>query len=605
MVRLIGELLRPHRRTVAVLVTAMLVQAVMSLAAPWPLKFVLDNVVGNHPVPHWIDLPRSGIDGRMTMAALAAGATVLIAVISGLAHYVVNYFVESIGQAVGNDLRIRTYRHLLHLSLGYFDHAQTGVLLSTMTSDVSTIQTFASLDTVSIIVDSLTLLGMLGVMFWLHWDFALIAAALLPFLVVTVARIRAAIQTSTQEVRRRQADMVATMHEGVSSVRVVQAFAREGLEEEKLARDSGRAADAALSARRVRALLSPVVTVPIAVCTGVVLWRGSALILAGAMTIGSLTVFIAYLARFFGPVQNLSIQTDTIAQTSVAVQRVLAILNTRPTVPERSDATEPHPFRGEIAFTGVAFGYEAESAVLRDVNFTVAPGERIGIVGATGSGKSTVVSLIPRFYDIDSGSITIDGTDVRDFTLHGLRSQIGFVLQDTVLFRGSVSDNIAFGRPGATHDEIVRAATQANAHEFVTRMPLGYQTVIGERGLTLSGGERQRIGIARALIRDNPILILDEPTAALDAESEDAVVEALQRLMADRTVITIAHRLSTIRDADKIIVLDGGVVTETGTHSQLLAMGRVYAELYRKQFRGDARRHTRRARARHDTAERR
>jgi len=268
----------------------------------------------------------------------------------------------------------------------------------------------------------------------------------------------------------------------------------------------------------------------------------------------------------------------------VGVDRVRAILDTDTIIPERADAIEPQPFRGEIAFDHVGFGYDPAAPVLRDVSFTIKPGQMVGVVGPTGGGKSTVVSLIPRFYDPHAGSVKIDGVDIRDYKLHGLRQHVGFVLQDTVLFRGTIRENIAYGRAGATEDEIIEAAKLANADEFIRRMPHGYDSPVGERGLTLSGGQRQRIGIARALIRNNPILILDEPTAALDTESEKLVIEALERLMKGRTVITIAHRLSTIRDADKIIVLKGGVVAEEGTHDQLLALNGVYAELHRIQY---------------------
>ena len=261
-----------------------------------------------------------------------------------------------------------------------------------------------------------------------------------------------------------------------------------------------------------------------------------------------------------------------------------AILDADAVIPEARDAVEPGPLRGEIAFDHVAFGYDAAAPVLSDVSFAIQSGQMVGIVGPTGGGKSTVVSLIPRFYDPSGGGVKIDGVDVRHYTLQGLRNQIGFVLQDTVLFRGSIRDNIAYGRPAATLEEVIEAARLANAHEFIERMPHGYDSPVGERGLTLSGGQRQRIGIARALIRNNPILILDEPTAALDTESEKLVIEALERLMKGRTVITIAHRLSTIRDADKIIVLKGGVVAEEGTHQQLLTLNGVYAELHRIQF---------------------
>jgi ABC-type multidrug transport system fused ATPase/permease subunit len=326
--------------------------------------------------------------------------------------------------------------------------------------------------------------------------------------------------------------------------------------------------------------------VTVSLCTAIVLWHGASLILIGTMTVGALTVFLSYLNKFFKPVQDLAKMTNAIAQAAVGVERIQAILETDTIIPEHPDAREPGATRGEIAFDHVAFGYNKDEPVLKDVSFTIKQGQLVGVVGTTGGGKSTVVSLIPRFYDPTSGCVRIDGVDIREYKLHPLREQIGFVLQDTVLFRGTIRDNIAYGRPGATQKEIEEAAKLANADEFISRMPHGYDTMVGERGLTLSGGQRQRIGIARAVIRNTPILILDEPTAALDTESERLVIEALERLMKGRTVITIAHRLSTIRDANTIIVLSGGVVAEQGTHQELLALGGVYAELHRIQVEG-------------------
>jgi len=563
------------------------VQTAMSLAGPWPLKVILDNVVGNHHLPKWMAdrlLPALGGESKMHIAALAAIFAVLIAVLSSIASYVANYYTESVGQWVAYDLRMRTYHHLQRLSLGYYDSHQIGNILSTITDDVATIQNFASSSTLGMVIDMLTIVGMLGLMFWLNWDFALIAVAVTPFLLFFVSRFKKAVKKATHEVRKRQADVVAVVQQGLESVRVVKAFGRQDLEEAELGEASRKTVDAALKARRVKSLLSPVVTVVVSLCTGYVLWRGSSLALRDVMTVGELTVFLSYLTKFFKPVQDLAKMTNSIAQAAVGVDRVRAILDTDTIIPERPNAIEPQPFRGEITFDHVAFGYEPAAPVLRDVSFTIKPGQMVGIVGPTGGGKSTVVSLIPRFYDANSGSVKIDGVDVRDYKLHGMRQHIGFVLQDTVLFRGAVRDNIAYGHPGATEDEIVQAAKLANADEFIRRMPHGYDSPVGERGLTLSGGQRQRIGIARALIRNNPILILDEPTAALDTESEKLVIEALENLMKGRTVIAIAHRLSTIRDANKIIVLKGGVVAEEGTHDELLALNGVYAELHRIQY---------------------
>jgi ABC-type multidrug transport system fused ATPase/permease subunit len=584
--RLASELLRPYHGWLIVILLAMLVETAMSLAAPWPLKVILDNVVGTHKAPEWLAPFQSSLFGhsKMQLAALAGIATVLIAALGAVASYIDNYYTESVGQWVAHDLRMRVYDHLQHLSLGYYDSHQTGALLSTITDDVKTIQGFASSATLGILVDILTIVGMLGVMFWLEFDFALMAVAVVPFLLLFVARLNRAVKRATHEVRHHQSDIVAVVQQGLESIRVVQAFGRQELEESRLYDVSRATTDAALAARRVKSLLSPAVTVVVALCTGFVLWRGTALVLADMMTVGALTVFLAYLSKFFKPVQDLAKMSNTLAQTAVAMERVQAILNTVAIVPERFDAREPESLKGAIVFDHVVFGYDPKIPVLRDVNFSIAPGQLVGIVGATGGGKSTVVGLIPRFYDPGAGRVLIDDIDLRDYKLQGLRSKIGFVLQDTVLFRGTVRDNIAYGRPDASEDEIVAAAKLANADEFIVRMPKGYDSMVGERGLTLSGGQRQRIGIARAIIRNAPILILDEPTAALDTESEKLVIDALERLMKGRTVITIAHRLSTIRDAHKIIVLKDGVVAEEGTHDELLAGGGFYAELYRVQI---------------------
>ena len=584
---LLLQLLRPRRRALAVILAAMLVQTVMSLAAPWPLKIVIDTVIGNRRQPEWINWLLTMLGGaahKGHIAVAAAIATVLIAVVTGAAMYAVSYFTESLSQSIGNDLRMRLYSHLQELSLAYYDTTRVGTILSTLTSDVQTIQSFASTATLNIVTNTLTVVGMIVVMLLCRWDFTLIAVAVTPLLFLFVLRVNKAVRTAVREVRTHQSDLTAILQEGLQSIQVVQAFGREDHQAAQVRAASMNTVTAWLNARRVSSLLSPIVGMAIALCTGLVLWRGSLLILAGTMTVGALTVFLAYLAKFFQPIRDLAQMTNTIAQVSVAFERVVALMDTDKVIPETATPTNPSQLHGEIIFHHVAFGYDPELPVLRDISVTIKPGEMVGIVGATGCGKSTIASLIPRFRDPDAGGITIDGVDVRDYALRKLRAQIGFVLQDTVLLRGTVRDNIGFGRPDATEDEIVEAAKLANAHEFITRMPNGYDSVVGDRGMTLSGGQRQRIGIARALIRDNPILILDEPTAALDAESEHLVVEAMERLVAGRTVIAIAHRLSTLRNADKIIVVEDGVVSEDGSHDHLLALDGVYAQLHHLQF---------------------
>jgi ABC-type multidrug transport system fused ATPase/permease subunit len=587
LLALIRSLVRPYRGPLALILLAMIVQTLMSVAAPWPLKIVLDNVVGSHRLAPWLDdllRPLLGHGSKMQIAAAAAIASVIIALLDALATYVANYYTTSVGQWVANDLRMRTYHHLQELSLGYYNKHQTGALLSTITADVQTIQTFASGSTLAIAVDMLTIVAMLAIMFWLNWDFTLIAIAVTPFMLLFVSRFKKAVKKATHEVRKQQSNIVAVVEQGLESAQVIKAFGREDLAQAELGVVSRATVDAALKARKVKALLSPVVSVTVALCVAIVLWRGSWLILRGAMTAGALIVFLAYLTKFFKPVQDLATMTNAIAQTAVGVERVQEILNADMVVPESPDAIEPQPFSGKITFKHVAFGYDADEPVLKDVSFTVEPGQMVGIVGPTGGGKSTIVSLIPRLYDPVGGTIEVDGVDVRNYKLQHLRNQIGYVLQETVLFAGTIRDNIAYGRAGATDEEIVEAAKLADADEFISKMPHGYDTLVGERGATLSGGQRQRIGIARAVIRNNPILILDEPTAALDTEAERSVIGALERLMKGRTVLTIAHRLSTIRDAHKILVLKGGVVAEQGTHDELMALNGVYADLYRVQF---------------------
>ena len=584
---LIWSLLKPYRSSLVIILAAMLVQTAMSVATPWPLKIILDNVVGEHKLPPWLDdflRPFMTSGAKMQIAAAAAIATILIALLGAAASYLANYYTTSVGQWVANDLRLRTYHHLQQLSLNYYNTHEMGALLSTITADVQTIQNFASSSTLGILVDMFTIVAMLVIMFWLNWDFTMIAVGVTPFMLLMVSRFKKAVKKATREVRKQQSNVVAVVQQGLESMRVVKAFGRQDLEQEELSEVSKATVEAALKARRVKALLSPIVTVTVSLCTAFVLWRSSSLILKGTMTAGALTVFLSYLTKFFKPVQDLATMTNTIAQTAVGVERVRAILEANDVIEERSEAREPQPLKGEIKFENVAFAYDKDAPVLTDVNFEIKAGQMVGVVGPTGGGKSTIVSLIPRFYDPSAGKVSVDGVDIRDYKIHGLRNQIAYVLQETVLFRGTVAENIAYGRGSATRDEIVEAAKLANADEFIAKMPHGYDTMVGDRGDTLSGGQRQRIGIARALIRNNPILILDEPTAALDTESEQLVMEALERLMKGRTVITIAHRLSTIRNSDKIVVLKGGVVAEEGTHDELMAKSGVYAELYHIQF---------------------
>ncbi len=585
LTKLVFQQVRPYRKWLLLIFAAMLIETLMDIAAPWPLKIIIDNVISQHPLPVWLEWLKglSISENKMALAATAAILLVVITIIGAVANYIDSFFTESVAQYVANDVRQQVYHHLQRLSLEYYDTHQIGKILSTITTDVSTMQDFVSTTLLSILIDAMTITGILALMFYLNWTFALVALAVTPFLLIFVFRFKKAVKKSVHEVRKDESNMMAVLQQGLESVRVVNAFGTQDVEENRLKKVSMETVHAALKTRRLKALLSPVVTIIVTLCIALVLWKGSALVLAGFMTIGALTVFLSYLSKFFSPVKDLAKMTNAVAQATVALERIQQILQTDDIIPQKPGAINPEKFKGEIIFENVAFGYNHETAVLKNVNIKIKSGQRIGICGPTGCGKSTIASLIPRFYDPADGHILIDGTDISDYVLEGLRKQIGFVLQDTVLFYGSVGENIAYGKPGATQEEIINAARLANAEEFISKMPHGYDTLVGERGLTLSGGQRQRIGIARAIIRDSPILILDEPTAALDTESEKIVMDALEKLMKGRTVITIAHRLSTIYDSDKIIVIKGGEVMEQGTHEELIARGEIYAELYHIQ----------------------
>ncbi len=583
--RFVLGLIAPYRIFLAIIFVAMLIETFMSVAAPWPLKIILDNVIGKQSLPDYLAWLRDVSAGEhtMTLAVVAASAIIVITLIGSVAGYIDNYYTESVAQNVANDLRLRLYHHLQHLSLKYYDSHQVGNMVSTIISDVSTIQGFTSSSLLSILIDMLTIFAMLGVMLYLNADFALIVVIISPILLFFISYFRKAVKKATHEVRKHQSEVLGVVEQGLQSTRSVQAFGMQDQEVARLREVSIATVRASLRARRIKSMLSPIVSVTVSGCIAFVVWRSAGLILSDVMTIGALTVFLSYLNKFFKPVQDLAKMTNLIAQATVGLERIQNILNADSFIPQKPDARDPGKIRGEIVFENVAFAYDPVSLVLRNINIKINQGMRLGICGPTGGGKSTFVSLIPRFYDPTMGRILIDGTDVTDFKLAGLRNLFGFVLQDTMLFAGTIRDNIAYGRTGVTLDEIIEAAKIANAHEFISLMPHGYDSLVGERGLTLSGGQRQRIGIARAVVRNSPILILDEPTAALDAETEKLIIEALERLMEGRTVITIAHRLSTIRDAHKIIVLKDGMIAEEGTHSELIRNNEFYAEVYRIQ----------------------
>jgi subfamily B ATP-binding cassette protein MsbA len=475
------------------------------------------------------------------------------------------------------------YHHIQRLSLSEHNESRTGDLISRVTKDTDAIQEFINSALLGIFVDLLTLGGMVGVMFYLDWRFTLIALLVAPVLFLVVYSYTRRIKAASREVRKKESELLSRVAEVLSSIHVVQAFAREDYEEKRFESESVENVQAAVQAKGLKAKLSPITQVIVAVGTSLVLGYGARRVLSGELSVGVLIVFLLYLGKMYKPMRDLSKMSDTISKAVVARERMLEVLNVDSRVRDLPGAKRAPRFKGGIEFSRVTFGYDDGTAVLNDVSLRIDPGQFAAIVGPSGTGKTTMISLIPRFYDPVSGEVRIDGTDVRNYTLKSLRDQVSLILQDTLLFRATIRDNIAYGRPNASLQQVRRAAELANAHEFIESMPQGYDTIVGERGATLSGGQRQRISIARAVIRDTPILILDEPTANLDAESEQSVIAALGHLMKKRTSVFIAHHLAAIRHADVIFVVSDAGVLEQGTHDSLIELDGVYAHLYRLQ----------------------
>jgi ATP-binding cassette subfamily B protein len=561
-------------------------EALADLLSPWPLKIVIDNVIKTKPLSPWahrIVMALAG-DDRLSIVRVAAIGAVVIAIIGAICSYAQKRGTTTVGQWVMHDLRRTVYSHVQRMSLAFYDHTRTGDLISRVTTDIDTIQSFITSDLLDAVIQSLTLVGMVAWMLYLDWRFTLVSLSVAPILFVVVFRYTRIIKQSSREVRKKEGEIVSTIQEVLTSIRVVKAFAREDYEQQRLEEQSLESVEISLKARGIKARLAPMVEIIVAAGTSLVLWFGAREVLAGSLSAGSLVLFFFYLGKMYKPMQGLSKMSDAYSKASVAFERIRETLDARNDVSDEPRARRVPRVRGLIEFEHVTFGYDPARPIFRDLNLRIEPGQVAALVGPTGAGKSSIISLIPRFYDPAEGAVKLDGLNVKRFQLKSLREQVSFVLQETVLFRAPVWQNIAYGKPGASREEILKAAELANASEFIDKMPEGYDTIVGERGVTLSGGQRQRIAIARAVIRNTPILILDEPTSGLDAESEKLVFEALDRLMEGRTSIVIAHRLSTIRRADSIFVICDGCVAESGRHEELRAANGIYARLYETQF---------------------
>jgi subfamily B ATP-binding cassette protein MsbA len=584
----IRELLRPHSKALTLAFVAVLGETVADVMQPLPLKIVFDDVIKTKPgheagwLNHFI-ASTVGVD-RLAVLKFAAIAALIIAIVGAAFSYAEKFLTTSVGQWVMHDLRRTLYSHVQRLSLSYHDHKETGDLISRVTSDIDAVQSFLASGLLGGLINIMTLFGMMGVMFYLNWRFTLIALSVAPVLFVVVYSYTRRIKKAAREVRKKEGEMVSVIQEVLTSIRVVKAFGREEYEQQRLEEESLESVEFALRARGLKAKLSPLVEVLVAIGTSLVLWFGARMVLDSTLSAGSLVFFVFCLGKMYKPMQELSKMTDAYSKALVGYERIREVFETDRDVKDLPGARQAPRIKGQIDFENVNFSYEPDSPILTDLSFHIEPGQVAALVGPTGAGKTSIISLIPRFYDPASGHVKIDGQDVRNYTQKSIRQQISFVLQETLLFRAPIWKNIAYGKPEATREEILRAAKLANAHEFIEKMPQGYDTLVGERGVTLSGGQRQRIAIARAVIRNTPLLILDEPSSGLDAEAERLVFEALDKLMEGKTSIVIAHRLSTIRRADIILVVKDGHIVESGKHEELLAARGLYAELYEIQF---------------------
>ena len=583
--KILGRLV-PYRWLFASALLQVLGIGLLELAKPWPLKIVVDDVLGGRSLG-WAGV---GTLGRPALLAVACLALVAIYGLLGVLSVTSNYATIKVGQQMVNDFRSELYAHLQRLSLAFHSRRQVGDLLYRLTSDTFAIQTLTMNGFFPVITSVVLLVGMLGVMLRLDWVLTLIALAVVPLLFGAIVMLSRRITVLATDARIKESAVWAIAQRTIGAIRVIQAFTTEEEEHRRFVATSGASLAANLRLYTSQTVYTAFVNVVVAAGTAAVLWFGVTHVLAGKLTVGEVLVFTSYLASLYAPINSLMQTYGLVQGARVGAERVFEILET---APDLRDGTRPlarEEVRGAVTFEAVRFGYDPAQRVLEGVDFHVRAGEVVAIVGATGAGKTTLVSLVPRFYDPTAGRVLLDGIDVRDFQLKALRQQVAMVLQPPLVFPTTVRDNIAYGRPDATASAIEGAAHVAQLDDFLERLPEGLDTVVGEAGATLSAGEQLRITIARAVLRDAPILILDEPTSALDATTEARVMQGLEALMAGRTTFVIAHRLSTVRRADVILVLDAGRIVEQGTFTELVARGGHFARLHRTQFGGEAER---------------
>ncbi|MFF3325080.1 ABC transporter ATP-binding protein [Streptomyces sp. NPDC002889] len=558
---------RGGRRWLVPLLGFSVIGPVIDAAEIWLFKIVVDDVL----VPR--DL------GPFLWIALAYVGLIVSSGILGFADDVLSTWVS---ERFLLALRSDVFRHVQSLSLGFFERRRLGDVLSRVTGDVDAVETFLLSGVANGLYHVIRLGVFLGLLFYLRWDLTLLALVIVPLFWCSARRFSRLIRAASRERRRRSGSISAIAEESLGNVALVQAYNRQEWEENRFERENVGRFRAAMASARIRAVYGPIVEIIELTGALAVMALGTWKLAQGQLTLGGLLVFLALLSKLYSPIRDLSHLTNTFYAASASAERIIELLDQRPQVAEAADARRIGRARGDVEFDGVSFRYPGTSRwALSDVSFRVEPGWTLAVVGASGAGKSTVAKLQLRFYDPEQGAVRLDGTDLKDLQLSELRENVAVVLQETLVFHGTVRENIAYGRPDATEADIVAAARAADAHDFIRLLPEGYDTLVGQRGRMLSGGQRQRLAIARAMIRDAPVLLLDEPTTGLDAQSGWRIMEPLRRLMAGRTTLVISHNLLTVRDATWIVVLDHGRVVEHGTHEDLLVRGGTYARLHR------------------------
>ena len=562
------DIISTYRKSLLLGTTLTIVDVAVSLAEPWPLRTVVDGVLR----------PDGGrVDDAQLRIALAVLAMVVLVAIGSVVSYWSMRLLSAAGLNIGSDLRERVMAHLQRLSLRFHGDHRVGDLSARVTSDVDNSQEMLVQVLATLFPNVLLVVGMFVVMMFLDPVFTLLALASTVPLVIATHRSRSRLREAARRTRKANGELASAATESLAAVHLVQAFTLEHDRMQRFAGLSRTSRQAGLEAVRYQARFGPMVDIAGMLSAALVLWLGANRVLDGSLSLGVLLVFLSYLGSLFKPIKALSKLSTVVSKGAAATERIIVTLDTVPEIVDRPRAVRL-PIMGGIRFDDVSFSYGRES-VLNNLSFDIEPGQTVALVGPTGAGKSTIASLIPRLVDVDSGAVTIDDIDVRDFKLASLRGQLAMVLQESVLFNGTLRDNIVCGRQGAGAADVARAARLALVDEFACRLPAGLDTHIGERGANLSGGQRQRVAIARAILRDSRIIILDEPTSALDAASEQLLMEALSNLPAGRTTLVIAHRLSTVRQADKILVIEAGALIESGSHDELIRRGGLYSRL--------------------------